>query len=125
MTVRVPLEITYNISAEDIQEAVDSEDEFFKEHPDAQLIIGRSVNNRAETGPMQFGDDWRGVFIRGDNALMGYLPMLYRLKQKSNLDMLSLAELDGLISLIESSNHHSDNTDVQFMKDFKDCIKTK
>ena len=25
--------------------------------------------DRAETGPMQFGDDWPGVFIRGDNAL--------------------------------------------------------
>jgi len=24
---------------------------------------------RPETGPMQFGDDWPGVFIRGDNAL--------------------------------------------------------
>lgn len=23
---------------------------------------------RAETGPMQFPDDWPGVFIRGDNA---------------------------------------------------------
>lgn len=23
---------------------------------------------RVETGPMQFGDDWPGVFIRGDNA---------------------------------------------------------
>lgn len=23
---------------------------------------------RAETGPMQFRDDWPGVFIRGDNA---------------------------------------------------------
>ena len=23
---------------------------------------------RAETGAMKFGDDWRGVFIRGDNA---------------------------------------------------------
>lgn len=23
---------------------------------------------RAETGPIQFGDDWPGVFIRGDNA---------------------------------------------------------
>lgn len=26
-------------------------------------------NGRPETGPMQFGDDWPGVFIRGDNAL--------------------------------------------------------
>lgn len=24
---------------------------------------------RAETGPIQIGDDWPGVFIRGDNAL--------------------------------------------------------
>jgi hypothetical protein len=25
---------------------------------------------RAETGPMQFGEDWPGVFIRGDDALV-------------------------------------------------------
>jgi hypothetical protein len=25
--------------------------------------------SRVETGPMQFGDDWPGVFIRGDEAL--------------------------------------------------------
>lgn len=25
--------------------------------------------DRVETGPIQFGDDWPGVFIRGDNAL--------------------------------------------------------
>lgn len=25
---------------------------------------------RPETGPMQFGNDWPGVFIRGDNALL-------------------------------------------------------
>lgn len=24
---------------------------------------------RPETGPMQFGDDWPGIFIRGDSAL--------------------------------------------------------
>lgn len=24
--------------------------------------------NRPETGPMQFGEDWPGIFIRGDNA---------------------------------------------------------
>lgn len=29
--------------------------------------IGRG--NRPETGPMQFGQDWPGIFIRGDNAL--------------------------------------------------------
>jgi hypothetical protein len=27
------------------------------------------TEGRAETGVMQFGDDWPGVFIRGDNAM--------------------------------------------------------
>jgi hypothetical protein len=31
---------------------------------------------RAETGPMKFGDDWTGVFIRGDTALVGFGPGL-------------------------------------------------
>lgn len=31
---------------------------------------------RPETGPMQFGDDWPGVFIRGDNAF--HMAMLMR-----------------------------------------------
>lgn len=26
------------------------------------------MSRRAETGPLRFGDDWPGVFIRGDNA---------------------------------------------------------
>lgn len=26
------------------------------------------VEQRVETGPVQFGDDWPGVFIRGDDA---------------------------------------------------------
>ena len=28
-----------------------------------------AVDQRVETGPIQFGDDWPGVFIRGDEAL--------------------------------------------------------
>ena len=28
-----------------------------------------AADPRVETGPIQFGDDWPGVFIRGDNAL--------------------------------------------------------
>jgi hypothetical protein len=28
-----------------------------------------ALDERIETGPVQFGDDWPGVFIRGDNAL--------------------------------------------------------
>lgn len=27
-----------------------------------------AITERIETGPIQFGDDWPGVFIRGDRA---------------------------------------------------------
>ena len=27
-----------------------------------------AMTPRVETGPAQFGDDWPGIFIRGDNA---------------------------------------------------------
>lgn len=32
---------------------------------------------RVETGPVQFGNDWPGVFIRGDNAM--YYAMMLRI----------------------------------------------
>ena len=32
-------------------------------------------DERPETGGMKFGDDWRGVFIRGDNAIHFYLTL--------------------------------------------------
>lgn len=55
---------------------------------------------RPETGPMQFGDDWPGVFIRGDNALhfamelRGVLAHLVGGRMFQN--PITLAVLDGL-----------------------------
>jgi hypothetical protein len=34
-----------------------------------KLQIVPEMESRPETGPMRFGEDWPGVFIRGDNAL--------------------------------------------------------
>jgi len=33
------------------------------------ILVLPEQDNRVETGPIRFGDDWPGVFIRGDNAL--------------------------------------------------------
>ena len=33
------------------------------------LNIGALKSGRVETGPLQFGDDWPGLFIRGDDCL--------------------------------------------------------
>lgn len=42
-----------------------------------------AVYKRVETGPVQFGDDWPGVFIRGDSA--GYYALqLGRLLEDAN-----------------------------------------
>lgn len=54
---------------------------------------------RVETGPIQFGDDWPGVFIRGDNAGW-YAFMLKRLIQSEDYDF----PLD--VSILLRNLHH-------------------
>ncbi len=48
-------------SAKDIQEPVIS-------NTATPVRILPQATPRVETGPVQFGDDWPGIFIRGDNA---------------------------------------------------------
>ncbi len=81
---------------------------------------------RPETGPMQFGDDWRGVFIRGDNALMLYVPLLNELREKlkSEDDFLLSVSLNNLINVLASAEHNHENQDVQIMKSFEECVRT-
>lgn len=39
---------------------------------DIQIIPYDNKTGRVETGAVQFGEDWPGLFIRGDNC-MGYM----------------------------------------------------
>jgi hypothetical protein len=55
------------------------------------------VSGRPETGPMRFGDDWPGVFIRGDNAMM-YAMTLRMMQEKDELDAFDRVHLANLIS---------------------------
>jgi len=57
--------------------------------------------SRAETGPMSFGDDWPGVFIRGDNALM-YATNLRLLMHELPEDKFLKDVLTGLHDLLRS-----------------------
>ena len=52
---------------------------------------------RVETGAVKFGNDWTGLFIRGDHAL-GYSNILRMIQQK----LIPLSELSSLIQLLES-----------------------
>lgn len=59
---------------------------------------------RPETGPMQFGDDWPGVFIRGDNALAYSLSAgraVEALRQNPNYQ-IEAAMLAGLMRVLQS-----------------------
>jgi hypothetical protein len=52
---------------------------------------------------MRFGDDWPGVFIRGDNALMGYAPAVYKAMQVlPESEWLVRAQLSGLLETLKS-----------------------
>jgi hypothetical protein len=54
---------------------------------------------RLETGVVQAEDDWPGIFIRGDNALMGYAPGLQHLIEGGD-DPILLAQCDSLLRLL-------------------------
>lgn len=54
---------------------------------------------RVESGPIQFGDDWPGIFLRGDdaNAMSFYLlSAIERLEKNETLDPLTMMYLKGL-----------------------------
>lgn len=53
--------------------------EMLQQLPKFKNIIIESDATRPETGPMQFEDDWPGVFFRGDHALY-YAIMLEQIK---------------------------------------------
>lgn len=77
----------------------------FPQHIDRVVKVAMPEGmTRPETGPMQFGDDWPGVFIRGDNAF--HMAMLMRLGAKalrvSIDDELSATQLDNYAKTLAS-----------------------
>lgn len=69
------------------------------------------IDKRPETGPMQFPDDWPGLFIRGDDAFHLYTQMsLLRQKlQSQNVDLgMFECYLSRMIKWLDSSNMAND-----------------
>lgn len=58
--------------------------------------------SRPETGPMQFGDDWPGVFIRGDNALYDAHVLAAAITKLPEEMWLERSVLEGLVSTLRS-----------------------
>ena len=65
-----------------------------------------SQNKRVETGKTQFGDDWPGVFIRGDNAArysFEIYVLLNDIERGKIPSEIQISALRGLAKLLESA----------------------
>ena len=83
---------------------------------------------RAETTPMEFGSDWRGVFIRGDvamgyrMALEGMLQIILEVSPNDPRVIFAKHEVKGLIELLADTQQGNSKTPVQIMKPYDQCL---
>lgn len=59
---------------------------------------------RVESGPIQFGDDWPGIFLRGDNAMAYATYLRMALAAMPDSDALNKVLLTGLAKKLEGCN---------------------
>lgn len=52
---------------------------------DCSIRVLPAQAERVESGPLQFGDDWPGVFIRGDEA--GFMALTLQMFLDGDLDL--------------------------------------
>jgi len=80
----------------------------------------RPAPPRAESGPIQFGDDWPGVFLRGDYA--GPVAMtLDRVLDGIDASTMDAAQLRGLARLLAASDVRS-GTDKRVLRPYQECL---
>lgn len=75
---------------------------------------------KAETGSMQFGDDWPGLFVRGDNAF-GYMLALKTVVDGQDYTGFYKLQLRGFIQMLESSDARTGGA-PQMMRPFDEAV---
>lgn len=63
-------------------------------------------DERLETGPVKFGEDWTGVFIRGDEARL-YAHWIGHVLATRKLTVIERGVLEGLIDVLRSSDERN------------------
>lgn len=77
---------------------------------------------------MRFGDDWTGIFIRGDNAFghaIGLQQILFCLETGRPLATYHALMLKSLRELLMKSNEHAEGFDkdsIQRLREFDNCL---
>lgn len=84
------------------------------------------MSDRPETGPMQFGDDWPGLFIRGDNAVHLGVTLEALLNTVSPIEYspLVIVQLRGLAHDLQNADIHS-GVQAQKLLAFEQCKEMK
>jgi hypothetical protein len=78
---------------------------------------------RPESGPMEFEDDWTGLFIRGDDCMYYSQTLSQVLEALENGEEISALDKIGILSLrelIASAYHHGIDSSRQLLKKFED-----
>jgi len=64
-------------------------------------IIDYDKENRVESGPVQFGDDWPGLFLRGDHSLY-FASLLRTVLDNDEIEISPLYKIT-LIGFVENA----------------------
>ena len=75
---------------------------------------------RAESGPIRFGNDWRGLFLRGDEAMAYALLLRTVLERPVFESFFEKPVLTGLLETLESV-HEASKIQAQDLKPFEEC----
>lgn len=85
-------------------------------------------DERPETGAMKFGEDWTGVFLRGDDAIPYALALRHLLELHPTVadddtnPVLATMVLKGLVDVLESCDERHQALDRQMLKKFDECL---
>lgn len=79
---------------------------------------------RVETGPVQFGDDWPGLFIRGDDCAHYMLILLHVINDMP--DGLNKVIVESLIDLLAAPLHRKPGSeDIEWAENVIDEMESE
>jgi hypothetical protein len=83
------------------------------------------ASERPETGPMVFGPDWPGVFVRGDNAFLYQQHLAAVLRalppEQQARHNLSMHVVEGLLGILQRSHVREGAEGMQQLRPFPEC----
>ena len=80
---------------------------------------------RVETGPIMFGDDWPGVFIRGDNAHYYAMALQTVLVSGTEIGVLARIVIPQIVKLLQASDCRNNDAFSGWHKDGSDEEKPR